>query len=260
LGDDEVLFHLWAGTTDPSAPDLSTLQLVPNDTPPPKLYGADYLAFFKRNGDYLSAMRLDLPFKPVKLALLPDNEVLVIGVDKIHVRPVLAVIDRAGQVRRYLDADRTLPQANKALHDLPKRSSDVFGEGVPDWSKLNTALSRYQFSHHGKNILLLVPGIPTLVIEITAGVSMRAVPIKIRDGLTVDAILPSSGGSWVLRCHGKTDNDATLVEFDPQNGKAIREIKTGDVPPSAITCVEQGTFYGYRFVPKTDKVSVLEGR
>jgi hypothetical protein len=41
-----------------------------------------------------------------------------------------------------------------------------------------------------------------------------------------------------------------LLEFNPDDGSFVREIRTGNVLSTSIACVRDGIFYGFRWMDK----------
>jgi hypothetical protein len=183
-----------------------------------------------------------LPFKVVNMAALDNGDFIVLGANALTERPVLAIISDSGELRRFIDADAALPGQKALIKGLPAAMAQA-KTGISPNGQIISALSTFEFAHHGHHILLLMPGSDALVISISQGGAVEKVPLRQPVGFSAQTIIPGSGGYWLIR--GQTGvHEHMLLAFDPQDGSPVAQLDTGDVPPTSVMCESSGELIG----------------
>src|SRR5262249_19073815 len=125
----------------------------------------DYIAHFKRDGSYVKAIPLDLPFHPMQLGAFANGDFLVSGTTQNH-EPRVALVKSNGQFNRFLtlkgdihvkDNSKESPDDRAAL----PANSDNF------WDSLKAALGSSQIDSDGRNLLLIRTGSKAPIFSIS---------------------------------------------------------------------------------------------
>lgn len=220
-----------------------------------------YLTRFDYDGKLDGYAKLTLGFEPGQVAQLGDNSYLVLGTDTVNTRPAIALIDGDGKLLQRLDTEKTLP-SEELLKNMA-RSANFAGlrpEDLPPSMRLSVTLSMLHFTHAGNKLLMMMPGLYPKIIEISAGGETTNLNIRLPKGKVGDSLLVSSA-KWLVRTHAQNAEDQSgLYEIDPETGAVVREIRTGGVPATSIACMNDGAFYGFRWINHKPYVMSATGR
>jgi hypothetical protein len=105
-----------------------------------------------------------------------------------------------------------------------------------------------QFYSYNGNVLLVRFGTAIRVYEVRDSGEVRAVRVKIPNGLAVKGFIPSER-NWLIDV-GETLNMAdetdTIYEVSPENGEALRQyrMEIKNQLEQAVSCQAQGSFRG----------------
>lgn len=222
---------------------------------------AFYLTRFDYDGKLDGYSKLTLDFQPGQVAQLGDNSFLILGTDTVNSRPAIALIDSDGKVLQRLDTDKTLPSED-LLKNMAKASNfaGLRPEDLPPPMRLSVTLSMLHFTHAGNKLLMMMPGLYPKIIAISAEGQTSDLNIKLPKGQIGDSLLVSSA-RWLVRTHAQdVEDQSSLYEIDPETGATIREIRTGGVPATSIACMNDGAFYGFRWVNHKPYIMTATGR
>jgi hypothetical protein len=213
-----------------------------------------FLATFDLDGKYVDAVPLDLPFRPIRIAALGEDSLVVLGIETTTARPVLALLDSHGNSLRPLESEDAISPADTILHS--SKRGEAMLESIPGPGRLRAALSRFSFVHYRGSLLLLEPGSKPKVTEISVGGQFRTVQLHLPPGFDADSLL-SSDRYWLLRVlpvdeaekHPEgSKEDWGLFQFDPDTGDFLRKINAGDLAASDIVCAHDGEFLAFQWV------------
>lgn len=140
-----------------------------------------FIVRFQRDGNYLGAVPLDLPFQPLHFGVFENGDFLVAGMDR-HREPHEALVSSAGQFERWVDIEGDVHLRSDS--DASKKQGDVMAlpQSAPgdDYftGSLSGALYASQIIPDGPNLLLIRPGSP-VVFSISPGGEVRAQNLRV---------------------------------------------------------------------------------
>ena len=219
-----------------------------------------YIARFDAEGTYKSALKLDLPFRPMQLSGFSSGNFLVAGPDDRHMTRV-ALVDSSGQLLREIQF------AKEKQEPAEKTFQQSFGEQaspeVAAWMlSLWTSFLPYQ------NDVLYVRGrTGAPIYEINAGGEAHPVKVRSREGYSVEYMIPSDR-NWVVVSteSGKGFGSKRFVgELSPSSGELLAHYaiegagreKALAEGQSDVACFHEGEFVSVRH--QRGKLTVLHG-
>lgn len=192
----------------------------------------DLLSMLDPDGDFKDLVKVESHFRPLKVAVFGDGEMLVLGWDEANLLPTLAVLKPDGTIRRFLDTD------------------DRKAKGAFD--PTNVSLKRLQgaaFVAYGGEVLLTFPGTSQPVVILNAAGVDGTIPIQIPAGFVLSEVLNSSArGPLVVRVQAmkestvqgqfdeSSDPKRRLLEVSSYSGQLIREFVFDKPKISDVTC------------------------
>ena len=190
-----------------------------------------FLSKLDTQGDFKDLVQVEGHFRPVKIAVFDDGEVMVLGWDEANLLPMLAVLKDSGAIRYFLDVE------------------DRKGKGAFDRGSVNAEmLEDAAFVAYGKNVLLTFPGTvkPALVMDVTGVI--RTIPLGIPAGYILhDVLYSGTGATLVVRVQAKKEGEKPGLydeAQDPQrrlfemtsSGALLRELVPDKPKVSEVTC------------------------
>jgi hypothetical protein len=220
-----------------------------------------YIAEFDADGSYKRALKLDLSFRPTRIAGFQSGDFLVSGYDGSNVSH-LALLDSSGQLLRYIELPKEKQQAPEEVY------ARSFGTKPITASTAAHALSAFASLFQYQNDVLYVRGrSATPIYSISDGGEVRTLPIKAPKGYSVEYMLPSDNNWFVVSAElGKYDNDNNVIyEVNPSTGELVARYlseglgraKTVDWQ-SDLACVHEREFVLVHH--DREKLTVLRGR
>ena len=212
-----------------------------------------FIALFDRDGKYDKLLSLNLPFRPMQVALFDSGKIVVLGHDEINDLSKIAFLDTDGSLMRYLDPTSTIA-ADKTI-------SKSFGG--TNGSALIEALGTAQFVPFEEAILLVSRG-SRLPIEIIreSGIA-RQVELDLPDDEVISTFIPSTSRNWYVRSmipRGSQGLPKSLAvyQIDPQTGMRTRDYSIGVFIP-AIGCETDGSFSAFLYDNKKNQIQLRIG-
>jgi len=231
-------------------------------TPQSRTEMAFFLTVVDREGGQPSTVRLDLPFKPRKVAILGSGKFLVLGEDTANLKPIVAMLHEDGTLDRIVDIDTRATygssgELGQEYKSKPGSSNTAAMRRVIQWS-LNAA----EFVPWGREVLLVQPGSQFPVYRFNEAGLQGTVGIKLPDGLMLSAILGSGEkDSWVVvtkdaaafaklaSSHVVENPTQHLFEVNPESGKVIDQLSVKGPQPGEVACAANGRlaviYYGF---------------
>jgi hypothetical protein len=201
-----------------------------------------YLVEFDRDGSYKRASQAWGALSLSRVGVFTSGDLLAFGVDRSSELPQLAILSSDGTLLRTLD----VPGAVKQWYKDERNSATGSTQGA-------VFLPPTQFVPFDAGILVVALWSTAPVLEVREGGAIRPIRIRLPAGLSLDSLVPSSGGHWYVRVRNSARGDEraeldfhALYEVDPADGKVIRRIETGTVPSDGIACVDNGRFIAFR--------------
>jgi hypothetical protein len=215
-----------------------------NVVPAGKLW--HYLVEFDRDGSYKRTVELDDTLAPVEFGAFESGSFLVLGLVRSTGVPKLEIIGSDGTVLSILDVP-------KETEDWSKKS-----RGEQELSRANLMdVPRAQIVPFNDKIVVVTTGSGP-VLEVRDGGAIREVQIHVQPDQTIDSIMTTKD-RWYVRINGPSvdteetsgadtaDPESLLYEINPNDGKVLRRIDTGKVPPTSIACVIDQQFIAIRY-------------
>ncbi len=203
-----------------------------------------FVARFKKDGTYVAAVPLDIPFTPLQLGVFDDGNFLIAGVDRAH-DPRIAIVSADGQLRRSLEpkgdvhalTEANGPQDKTALPRFPSHD-DALGESLMD------VLFGSQIVANGPDLLLFRP-FGSKVFSVSASGEVEAKVLRVPEKVQIYTVKPTRK-SWIVEFTyhepGEKVEQLEAYAFDPATGDRI----AGYVFPSdlgwGLACVDGAEF------------------
>jgi hypothetical protein len=201
----------------------------------------DFIAHFRRDGTYVGAIALDLPFEPHQIGAFPNGDFLIAGAIDNTTR--LALVKSNGQFQRFLELEGDIyvrkgensKEDPGGLPQLAKQFDDTFFAAEQD----------SEIVADGQNLLLIRSGQQTPVYSVSPGGSVKSIKLNVPSGFSLWD-LKTNGRTWfALYTHKISDSEG--VEFstysiDPANGKMLAEYKYPKNLGFGLACVDDSEF------------------
>jgi hypothetical protein len=204
-----------------------------------------FLSVSDRDGDLSKLVRLDIRFKPLKVAVFGSGEFMVLGWDEANLLPTVALLKEDGSVSRFLELVDPRPAARNRNGG---ESAKVVEAPVREAVTL-TSLQGAAFVPFGGDVLLTYPGTVKPIRVLTTIGDGRSIPIAIPGGYVLhDVLVTGQGYKLVVRVQeaGETKKDATedstkepvrrLFEMSSYDGSLMRELVFDTPRVSEVTC------------------------
>jgi hypothetical protein len=193
-----------------------------------------FVVHFKPDGNYASAVRLDLPFQPTRFGVFENGDFLISGADPATDDPRVAIAAPNGQLRRLLELKGDVhaqqessaseegsdPAALPRFKPAPDRPRQSFATGT-----LRGVVSTSQIAKDGANLLLFRPrNGPVFSISPSGEVSVHRLKVEGDYRLyTIKAV----ARFWIVEFLHDVPNSAAVelstYAFDPKSGAPLRK-------------------------------------
>jgi len=206
-----------------------------------------FLSVTDADGGHPRLIRLDLGFGVDKAAAFEPGGFVVLGMDEKTFRPVVAMLNDAGQFDKCLDV---FPHPDEtAAGKEPDRAAETAREQNVFYS-----IGAAQFAPWGSDILMAAPGIDnSSVYHIRASGEVERVTLKLPNGEQLRSALGSGGkGDWVVRTrsaesakkmakvHLVVNPEEFLYEVNPRTGEVLRKLTVVGPSPGEVACAADG--------------------
>lgn len=208
----------------------------------------EYVARFKKDGSYLGAVRLEIPFAPLQLGVFPGGDFLIAGYEKNTFEPRIALVKSTGQFQRWVELPGDLHAKDDITAEadsVDKKDSDPaalprFGKTFND--NLASAVHTSMIIADGRNMLLLRPGYKVPVFSVSPGGEVKAIHLETPDGYAL-ADLKVANGKWIgIYTRTRQDGNGLQIEtvaLDPATGKMTAQYTYSHSLGLAAACVSQ---------------------
>lgn len=216
-----------------------------------------FVARFKRDGDYVGAVLLDLPFTPQQIGVFEDGDFLIAGMDKPQGVARAAIVGSNGQLRRSLElqgdvhAQQAGDNASKDPAAVPRRTPSQAWE-----RSFFDVVSTSQIAQNGPNLLLFRPW-DGPIFSVSPSGDIRIHHLKVKGRYTLFTIKPTST-AWIVEfMHDlpqKAAQEFSTYAFDPESGEPLREYVFGADLGWGLACTDGNEF---TFVTANEKTNSL---
>lgn len=211
----------------------------------------EYVARFKKDGSYLGAVRLEIPFAPLQLGVFPGGDFLIAGYEKNTFEPRIALVKSSGQFQRWVELPGDLHGKGDSAAEadsvdkVDKKDSDPaalprFGKTFND--NLAFAVHTSMIIADGRNMLLLRPGYKVPVFSVSPGGEVKAIHLEMPDGYAL-ADLKVANGKWIaIYTRRRQEGNGLQIEtvaLDPATGKMTAQYTYSHSLGLAAACVSQ---------------------
>lgn len=208
----------------------------------------EYVARFKKDGSYLGAVRLEIPFAPLQLGVFPGGDFLIAGYEKNTFEPRIALVKSSGQFQRWVELPGDLHGRSNSTAEadsVDKKDSDPaafprFGKTFND--NLAFAVHTSMIIADGRNMLLLRPDYKVPVFSVSPGGEVKAIHLEMPAGYAL-ADLKVANGKWIgIYTQRRQDGNGLQIEtvaLDPATGKMTAQYTYSHSLGLAAACVSQ---------------------
>jgi hypothetical protein len=187
-----------------------------------------FVAHFERDGRYVGAIPLDVPFKPLHLGVFANGDFLISGADQWTAEPRVAIVGSNGQRRRFIELKGDVHAQDES--DVAGKDKDptALPRSKP-WrgfaESLRDVVYTSQIARDGPNLLLFRP-MNGPVFSISPSGEVRSQKLKVAGDYRLFTIKPA-GNSWIVEFirdlpGGKGEEFATYA-FDSDSGAPLRQ-------------------------------------
>lgn len=194
----------------------------------PASKGAWFVARFRRDGTYLSAVPLELSFKPFHLGVFQNGDFLISGADPTTDEPRVAIVGSNGQLRKSVELKGDVHARNESDASASEKDDPTSLPRSKTWEgfaeSLRDVVSTSQIAPDGPNLLLLRP-VNGPIFSISPSGEVRVHNLKVKSDFRLFTIKATSG-SWIVEfINDLPDGTAHFATyaFDPETGAPLRE-------------------------------------
>ncbi len=218
-----------------------------------------YISLSKRDGTFSRQIKLDLPFEPLKIAVLDSGRFLVLGIEPLNKQPLLALLDSDGSYLRQIDLDARPFAASGSLQAINRGALEHAGA----WEAAAIPAYDAMFVPYGSNVLFFQPESELPVRILNEGGEVNVVRLALPKGQLLQFMLPAAkDDTWVVRTEKLADFAAfkkkgisvnppqQLFEVDPFSGRVLRELVTEGTVPSNVSCATEKSLTALIYYPK----------
>lgn len=185
-----------------------------------------FIAHFDKNGDYVGAVPLDIPFKPLQIGVFEDGDFLVAGAEVSTTEPRVAIVASNGQLRRMLELNGDVQEQKSNSSERIEGSAAPLRPGSSaDGRSLSDFVFGSQIVRDGSNLLLFRPS-ATPIFSISPSGEVRSTRLTVDGSYSIYAVKPARD-SWIVEfIHDAPNSPAkefSTYAFDRNTGKALRE-------------------------------------
>lgn len=218
-----------------------------------------FVAHFRRDGTYVAAVPLDLPFTPQQLGVFENGDFLLAGVDKSRSEPRVAIVGPNGQIRRFVELEgdvHTERGGGTASKDKDSGALPRFKSSQDAQESFFDVVSTSQIVKDGPNLLLFRP-LDRPIFSISPSGEVRAHRLKIQGNYRLFTIKPSRN-VWIVELIRDLPRSAaqefSTYAFDPETGALLREYLFPKNLGWGLACTDGNEF---TFVEADEKKNAL---
>lgn len=223
----------------------------------PKKKRHPFLLFFDRNGSFLRASALDVPFIVAGIGLFESGDVLVVGSYILDKQQNWVVVGEDGHV------ERNLAPARDDSNDKPL-------EGKEFVSAIKGMAGMVEILPWRGHLLLLDLNTKHPIVELNERGILRTVQLQLPESLTLAQMIQSDGNSWKVAMMHTVQGDSAdgapgylidkVGEFDPNSGQLLRYVKAVDKThyATSLACERSGVYFALSTDPNDGALQVDE--
>jgi len=205
---------------------------------------AYFISTSDHDGDGGKLVRLDIKFRPLKVAKLGHGDFVLLGWDEANLLPELALLKPDGTLRRFIDLDNKPSDGGLDPFTMKGAAGKQSGDELQ-------SLGDAEFSAFGDQVLLAQRW-SNAAVHVLSGVGEeRKIPVEFPAGFLLRDILPSMGNwTMVVRMADRRPFRATNVPPPPQvdrvfevasnHGSLVREFTFNTPSAADVTCAPAG--------------------
>ncbi|HEY4356672.1 MAG TPA: hypothetical protein VGN16_13055 [Acidobacteriaceae bacterium] len=175
-----------------------------------------FLSSSDRDGDHPSLVRLDVKFRPLRVAEFASGDFLVLGWDKFGLLPALVLVQEDGGVRRFLDLDAGKIADARDAHAYDSVQDESMSPRARATLK---SLEKSAFVPFGKQVMLTFPGTAKGIHVISEVGDERTIPIEIPAGYVLHDVVNGGARYWTI-----------VVRVRPADSSKSDEAKGAEAP------------------------------
>lgn len=185
-----------------------------------------YVAHFDRDGNYVGAVPLELPFHPHRLGVFENGDFLIAGAAVSTGEPRLAIVGSNGQHRRIVELEGDVHAQDESSTSGKENDPTALRRfSPPGTPSLNQAVGLTQIAKDGPNLLLFRP-MNGPVFSISPSGEVKVHKLKVEGDYSLYTI-KATRNSWILEFTRDVPHSPAVglstYAFDPENGTPLRE-------------------------------------
>lgn len=218
---------------------------------------AIFLSLTRPDGSDGRTIKLDLGFEPMKVAIFDSGKFAVVGMDRVNVVPVLAILNEDGTLDRMVDL-------NNKSYEQSKNLGQAFGAKGGAALRLSRELDSASFVPMGSKVLLVQAGSALDLRVLNDAGEEGRIQLTLPSGfLLEDALASDSTRTIFLRLraveafeqfaqkHIIENPKEQILEIDAGTGKAIEAFELHGPLPGEVTCAVDQRLTAIYYVPVT---------
>ena len=220
-----------------------------------------WVAHFERDGNYVGAVRLDIPFKPLQFGVFENGDFLVAGAEPSTDEPRVAIVASNGQLRRTVELKGDVHVQNEPVTSSKDKEKDAIalprlsplGSAVPS---LFNAVHTSQIASDGPILLLFRPmSGPVFSVSPSGEVGIHRLSVEANNRLYT---IKAAGNSWIVEflhdVPGSAAVELSTYAFDPDSGAMLREYFFSTDIGWGLACTDGDEF---TFIAANQKTNTL---
>lgn len=219
-----------------------------------------FVAHFERDGRYVGAVPLYLPFKPLHLGVFADGDFLISGADPFTSEPRVAIVGPNGQFRRLVELQGDVHAQEESGSPAKGKDSTALPLSTP-WQgfaeSLKDVVYTSQIAADGPNLLLFRP-VSGPVFSISPSGEARAHSLQVRGNyrlFTIKATRTAWVAEFIHELPGGTGQEFATYSFDPESGTPLRQYLFPRDLGFGLACTDGDQF---TFVMANDETRTLQ--
>lgn len=195
-----------------------------------------YIARFGLDGNYIGAIRLDLPFEPMQIGVFPNGSFLIAGAQQGSNEPRVALVDWRGELQQFVQLKQ----------DIDSEFPDFKGDKRPAIGKsLHDAVRLSEIVPDGVRLLLIRTGIQSPIFSISEGGEVQSTQLRVAQKYDLFE-LKSARDSWVVE-YTTTDSANQGVRFvtysfEKDTGNPVEEYVFPNAIGFGLACTDGEDF------------------
>jgi len=209
-----------------------------------------FVAHFKKDGTYIGATALDIPFRPLQVGAFPNGDFLIAGTTKDLQETRVALVKGNGQFNRFVELADDIrlqsgplakgedAEAHGSATSLPQ-TGKRFGEGFFDATQISVIVA------DGPHLLVVRKGQRVPVFSVSPSGQVEAVRLDTPEGYSLWDI-KTTRDFWVaLFTHRLQEGkgvEFSSMAIDRRTGKTLKQYYYSHFPGFGLACTDGSEF------------------